>query len=261
MKNSLLVLAVLSVLSIQANATGNENNSGCIGNCTTNPSKPSSVTSTSSSSGVNNSRANSNANSKAYSNSDSHATGGNVRDSGNSNSTSTGGSIHDSGNSNSTANGGSVYDSGNSKNTNKNIQDQNQSQKTENANNSNQSVNVQGDSTVYKAPDIPVSSAYAPPAFPTSPCRIALSAGLSLMNIGISGGGSTLDTQCDLRASAQAFAANNDADSAQYLLCSLDSAKKLPKCQAKIKEMASLVPETVTKDSLSSASSIMSGNK
>lgn len=254
MKKHLLVLAVLSVLSIQANATGNENNSGCIGNCTTNPTKASNVTSNSTSSGVNNSRANSNANSKAYSNSDSHATGGSVRDSGNSNSKSmaTGGSVRDSGNSSSTSTGGSIQDSGNSKNTNKNIQDQNQSQKTENANNSNQSVNVEGDSTVYKAPNIPVSSAIAPPSFPTSPCRIALSAGLSLMNIGISGGGSTLDTQCDLRASAQAFVAVGDIESAEYLLCSLEASKKLPKCQAKLEKMNQATVAETTQSQLSS---------
>ena len=102
-------------------------------------------------------------------------------------------------------------------NLNSNKQNQGQSQSTSNSNNAQQNVNVQGSSTVYKASEIPVSTAFAPTAFPSAPCRIALSGGLSLMNVGVSGGGSVLDTQCDLRASAQAFSAIGDNESAEYL--------------------------------------------
>ena len=186
---------------------------------------------------MNNSRANSNANSKAYSNSDSHATGGTVHS-----------NIENNAKNTNSNTGTNTLDSSNH-NSVKNSNKQEQSQSTENSNNAQQNLTVQGDSTVYKAPDIPVSSAIAPPSFPTSPCRIALSAGLSLMNVRISGGGSTLDTQCDLRASAQAFSAIGDNESAEYLLCSLDASKKLPKCQSKLEILNANAPKEITQQS------------
>jgi len=131
-------------------------------------------------------------------------------------------------------------------------QNQGQSQSTSNSNNAQQNVNVQGSSTVYKASEIPVSTAFSPTVFPSAPCRIALSGGLSLMNVGVSGGGSVLDTQCDLRASAQAFSAIGDNESAEYLLCSLDASKKLPKCQSKLAILNANSPKETTQTQLSS---------
>ena len=251
MKKLLLILAVLSTISFSTFAKDNGDDCNGRGSCSTNT--PSSSTANANShayggsvkSEIENSVNNTNKNS-------------NVTDINNSNKNSNNNTIHTSNknyndntntntNTNTNSNTNKNYNDNTNTNTNKNTQkqtqNQGQSQSTENSNNASQSVTVNGDT--YKAPDIPVSSAYAPPAFPTSPCRIALSAGLSLMNIGGSFGGSTLDTQCDLRASAQAFAAIGDVESAEYLLCSLEASKKLPKCQAKLEKLnQATVPET-----------------
>ena len=243
MKKHLLILAVLSTISFPTFAKDNGDDCNGRGSCSTNT--PSSSTANANShayggsvkSEIENSVNNTNKNS-------------NVTDINNSNKNSNNNTIHtsnknynDNTNTNSNTNKNYNDNTNTNKNTQKQTQNQGQSQSTENSNNASQSVTVNGDT--YKAPDIPVSSAYAPPAFPTSPCRIALSAGLSLMNIGGSFGGSTLDTQCDLRASAQAFAAIGDVESAEYLLCSLEASKKLPKCQAKLEKLnQATVPET-----------------
>lgn len=225
MKKHLLILAVLSSISLSTFASDGDDCNGR-SSCST----PSSY--------------NANANSRAY--------GGSVKsDIGNSvNNTNKNSNVSDINNSNSNHN--RIHTSNKNYNDNTNTQNQNQGQSTENSNNAQQTVNVRSDSTVYKAPDIPVSSAYAPPSFPTAPCRIALSAGLSLMNVGGSFGGSTLDTQCDLRASAQAFAAVGDIESAEYLLCSLEASKKLPKCQAKLEKMNQATSTETTQTQLSS---------
>ncbi len=216
MKKHLLILAVLSMITLSANAK--DNGDDCNGNGSCSTGTPTSSTSNAIGVGV------------GIAGASSHATGGTVY------------SNFEN----------SVKNTNQNLNTNKQNQNQGQSQSTENSNNAQQNVTVQGNSTVYKAPDIPVSTAIAPPNFPTAPCRIALSAGLSLMNVGGSFGGSVLDTQCDLRASAQAFAAVGDIESAEYLLCSLDASEKLPKCQSKIAVLNANASKENTQTQLSS---------
>lgn len=230
MKKYLVILAVMSTISLSANAKDNGDDCNGRGSCS-GSTTPSNNSATAIGVGVGIAGASSYANGGSiHSNIENSVKNTNTNSNINRNSNVN--SIH-----NSTKNYNDNYNDNYNSNTQKQKQNQTQgqSQSTENSNNASQSVTVNGDT--YKAPDIPVSSAYAPPAFPTAPCRVALSAGLSLMNIGGSFGGSTLDTQCDLRATAQAFAANGDPISAEYLLCSLDAAKNLPKCRDKIKEM------------------------
>lgn len=107
-------------------------------------------------------------------------------------------------------------------------------------------INIVGDT--YEAPEIPVSSAYAGPAISTAPCRVALSAGLSLMNIGGTFGGSVLDDQCDMRANAAAFAAIGMPVTAKDMLCQLNSSKNLPKCQESIKAVNALKAQSGGED-------------
>lgn len=258
MKKHLLILAVLSSISLSAYAKDNGDDCNGRGSCSTSTPSNSNATAT----GI----ANANANSRAYGGSvkseiensvNNTNKNSNVTDINNSNKNSNYNTIHTSNknyNDNTNTNSNKNYNdnSNSNKNTQKQNQNQGQSQSTENSNNAQQTVNVQGDSIVYKAPDIPVSSAIAPPAFPTAPCRIALSAGLSLMNVGGSFGGSVLDSQCDLRASAQAFAAVGDIESAEYLLCNLDASKKLPKCQSKLAILNATAPKENTQTQLSS---------
>ena len=246
MKTQLLVLAVLSTMSLSAFASDNENNCNGQGRCST--GTPISASS------------NANAQAKAIgvgiAGAKSSATGGSVHSNIENTIKNTNQNLNanyvNSSNRNYNDNDNKNYNTNTNKQNQNQDQNQGQSQSTSNSNNAQQNVNVQGDSTVYKAQEIPVSTAIAPPSFPTSPCRIALSAGLSLMNVGISGGGSTLDTQCDLRASAQAFSAIGDNESAEYLLCSLESSKKLPKCQPKLAILNANAPVETTQTQLSS---------
>lgn len=51
-----------------------------------------------------------------------------------------------------------------------------------------------GTSTVKTAPQV-----YAPPMGVTAPCRVAMSAGVSVVGVGVAGGGSVADDPCNLR--------------------------------------------------------------
>lgn len=150
-------------------------------------------------------------------------TGGNassnsgVYDSGNSSS-----ETKDSGNSanfnNNEAKGGSVKDSGNSANENTNLssnknsnkqgqsqgQDQGQSQSSDNSNSGN---NTTVDShNVIQAPKIPVSSAFAPNAFPTANCAMAYSGAGQGMLAGAAGAFTRIDKTCQQLEVARSFA-------------------------------------------------------
>lgn len=55
-----------------------------------------------------------------------------------------------------------------------------------------------GTTTLRTVPD-----AYAPTVGATAPCRIAVSAGVAVIGIGVSGGGSVEDEPCNLRETAR----------------------------------------------------------
>jgi hypothetical protein len=146
------------------------------------------------------------------------------------------------------ANGGSVKDSGNSSNTNVNVaeggkggsanqkqgqqqgQIQGQSQfSTSSATNGGQS-NTQITQQVRQAP-----MAYAPEAYPTAPCRVSGSAGVSAPIGGVSFGGSKEDKQCSARELARSFHMIGEDGAALQVLCSTKAAKeaKPTVCQVK----------------------------
>lgn len=91
--------------------------------------------------------------------------------------------------------------------------------------------------------------AYAPDAYPTAPCRVSGSAGVSAPIGGLSLGGSKLDTECDLKETARAFALIHNFDAASRILCETKGAKRahltLAQCQAITAEpvpVAAVVP-------------------
>lgn len=57
-----------------------------------------------------------------------------------------------------------------------------------------QQIDHTGTSTVKSAPQV-----YAPPMGVTAPCRVAMSAGVSVIGVGVAGGGSVADDPCNLR--------------------------------------------------------------
>lgn len=142
---------------------------------------------------------------------------------------------------NSNASGGSVIGSGNSSNSNKidnkntnnnlNAQGQGQSQtsksnaqqgqaqSTENANNSRQSVTVEGDN--YEAQKrAPVSTAYSAGLTSTNgTCFGSASAGLQVAGFGVTGGSTTFDENCDIRYDAIALREAGQTKAAVARLC------------------------------------------
>lgn len=69
-------------------------------------------------------------------------------------------------------------------------------------------------------------SAYAPDALPSAPCRVSGSIGASSPVGGLSLGGSKLDTECDSRETARAFALLGNKLAAARILCDTKAAKK-----------------------------------
>jgi len=57
-----------------------------------------------------------------------------------------------------------------------------------------QQIDHTGTSTVKTVPQV-----YAPPMGVTAPCRVALSAGVSVIGVGVAAGGSVADAPCNLR--------------------------------------------------------------
>jgi hypothetical protein len=98
--------------------------------------------------------------------------------------------------------GGSVSGSGNSSNTNTNsAAGGTGGTASNNGNGSNNSVST----TTVTAPDIPVSTAYAPSTFPTVPCFKTAGIGIQTGLFGGSFGGGRVDTGCDQRELARSY--------------------------------------------------------
>jgi hypothetical protein len=97
-------------------------------------------------------------------------------------------------------------------------QAQGQSQQQANSQNMtyNQSpeVHYSGKYTVKSTPDVS-----APPAYATSPCRIALSGGVSVIGLGLSAGGSVEDEGCTLRENARILNSLGANNAALRLMC------------------------------------------
>lgn len=70
------------------------------------------------------------------------------------------------------------------------------------------------------------SSAYAPDALPSAPCRVSGSVGASSPFGGLSAGGSKLDAECDRRETARAFALLGNKLAAARILCNTKAAKE-----------------------------------
>jgi len=64
-----------------------------------------------------------------------------------------------------------------------------------------------------------VASPDTPNPYPTAPCRVGVSAGLSLAGGALSGGGSVEDTECTLRETARSFKDLGVPELGLYLLC------------------------------------------
>ena len=68
--------------------------------------------------------------------------------------------------------------------------------------------------TIRSVPD-----AYAPTVNATAPCRIAVSAGVVVVGIGVSGGGSVEDDPCNLRETARLLDGIGQREAAARLMC------------------------------------------
>jgi hypothetical protein len=65
-----------------------------------------------------------------------------------------------------------------------------------------QRIETGGTTTVKTAPQV-----YAPPMGVTAPCRVALSAGVSVIGVGVAAGGSVPDAPCNLRELSRTYQA------------------------------------------------------
>jgi hypothetical protein len=153
-----------------------------------------------------------------------------VSNSGNSSSTAKGG--------NATAQGGSatLSNAGNSSNTNSNTASGGAGGQGGNATGgaggsssattgaSNSSTSVSNSNSYQQVRQ--ASSAYAPDALPSAPCRVGGSAGVSSPFGGVSLGGSKLDKECDRRETARAFALLGNKLAAARILCNTKAAKE-----------------------------------
>lgn len=101
-------------------------------------------------------------------------------------------------------------------------QQQGQSQNQANKQTNSQSM------TYNESPDVHYSGKYtvktnaavfAPSAYASSPCRIGLSGGVSLVGLGLSAGGSVEDEGCTIRENARILNALGANDAALRLMC------------------------------------------
>lgn len=122
------------------------------------------------------------------------------------------------------------------KNTNVNGQLQGQQQSTNNSNNAQQNVNVAGDT--FAAPDIPVSTAYAPTIFPTAPCMGSTSGGVQGMGLGVSLGSTWEATECMIAETARGFDQAGYKEDGLAIRCQGKYAKEAPSCKALAKNTA-----------------------
>ena len=72
-----------------------------------------------------------------------------------------------------------------------------------------------------------VPNVYAPPSYPTAPCRVAWSAGVGVVGFGGSGGGSVLDEECDLRETARSWANLGYETIAAKILCTAKASQNV----------------------------------
>ena len=70
------------------------------------------------------------------------------------------------------------------------------------------------ETTVRTVPD-----AYAPTMNATAPCRISVSAGVAVIGVGVSGGGSVEDDPCNLRETARLLDGIGQRDAAARVMC------------------------------------------
>lgn len=147
-------------------------------------------------------------------------------------------------NANSNSNSNANSNSNSVKSTNLN----GQAQSTENANNASQAVNVGGD--VYKAPDIPVSTAYAPNMSPSAQCMGVASGGVQGMSIGISLGKSYESTPCNQRELARIFFQMGEKTAALDVLCSMDGAGVVGICKKPVPAPVAISPAPAQTESV-----------
>ena len=105
----------------------------------------------------------------------------------------------------------SISDSGNSSSLSSSSSTSNAAGGSAEANgNGNSNGNGSNDTTitttsVYKAPTIPVETAYAPTSMPTSPCIKSFGGGAQTEMAGISFGAGKVDEGCDIRETARSY--------------------------------------------------------
>lgn len=126
-----------------------------------------------------------------------------------------------------------------------------QAQQQQQAQANKQNVTVQGD--VYKAPNIPVSTAYAPNLNPTAQCMGVVSAGGTGVNIGLSFGKSYESKPCNDRELARMFAQLGQVEASYEILCNMNGAQNVSFCEGYRKPL-------VAKHKEANAQSILGGN-
>lgn len=94
-----------------------------------------------------------------------------------------------------------------------------------------QEIRSSGRVEVENVPDV-----VAPSAYPTAPCRIAVSAGGSGIGFGVSVGGSVLDEDCNRRELSRSFQNLGEGEAALAILCSHEGAEVAPVCKALVAE-------------------------
>jgi hypothetical protein len=100
-------------------------------------------------------------------------------------------------------------------------QQQGQSQTSKQAN--TQSMTYNESSNVHYSGKYTVktnAAVFAPNAYASSPCRIGLSAGVSVVGLGLSGGGSVEDEGCTMRENARILNSLGANEAALLLMCS-----------------------------------------
>lgn len=202
MKKGIIAVAVFSMVGVSA-AFAAQTNTGCQGNCTgdtTNNTTNQGGTGYGGNGGIGIGGAGGSAVGVGTGGAGGQGgQGGSVVGSGNGTGIGVGGSVVGSGNS--AATGGSVKNAGNSNNRNNNRNDNNSNATSYGSvatTAQSTQVVVDGDTTVYAAPRIPVSTAYAPNIMPTASCMGSSSVGAQGVGFGVSMGTSWTDTNCQM---------------------------------------------------------------
>jgi len=102
-------------------------------------------------------------------------------------------------------------------------QQQGQSQNQANKQTNSQNMTYNESSNVHYSGKYTVktnAAVFAPNAYASSPCRIGLSAGVSVVGLGLSGGGSVEDEGCTMRENARILNSLGANEAALLLMCS-----------------------------------------